>query len=123
MVGIAQYHQGRVVGRVYVALLQQGLKRDEGDPRQDHDNADRDYQFQEREAALLTRLHEFLSWGRSGGMRALQSLSRSLKVASVNDVPNFSVVVHFRNALERDQSTKGPRWTIGLLASRGSLSS
>src|SRR5258707_4511293 len=46
-----------------------------------------------------------------------------LKVASVNNVPNFSVLVHFRNALRRDQSTKGPQRSIGLLASRGSLSS
>ena len=37
-----------------------------------------------------------------------------LKVASVNNVPNFSVVVHFRNALKGDQCTKGRERTIGL---------
>jgi len=46
-----------------------------------------------------------------------------LKAASVNNVPNFSVVVHFRNALRGDQSTKGLGWTIGTFASRGALSS
>src|SRR5258708_39413782 len=46
-----------------------------------------------------------------------------MKVASVNNVPNFRVLVHFRNALRRDQSTKGPQQSIGLWAYRGSLSS
>ena len=59
--GITQGHQGGIVGRVDVALIQYRFEGDEGDGTQNEGNADSDYHLQQRVAACFGRCHKFFA--------------------------------------------------------------